>query len=98
MNKLIKNSFFSAMNASNGKSEAVIIESLFTFFSNKRNHFLEYFVGFYKEKCHVQILIETPINMKRHTEIGREFLKDTVINGSLVGRQDSNLGRLSNSK
>lgn len=32
MNKLIKNSFFSAMNASNGKSEAVIIESLFTFF------------------------------------------------------------------
>lgn len=61
------------MNASNGKSEAVIIESLFTFFFSKRNNFLEYLVVFYKEKCHVQILFETPINMKRHRNRKRIF-------------------------
>lgn len=33
---------------------------------------------FYKESLHGRIPIETPMNMKTHTELEREPLKDTI--------------------
>lgn len=33
---------------------------------------------FYKEKLNGQIPIETPVNMKTHTELGRKPLNDTI--------------------